>query len=451
MTVSTPPRPPRRQDPDALIEEAWQRTRQRRRRRLRLALLAALFVALAAAVTIRIAGGGLISGGGGSSSGAAARGVSSPGRYWYTRTIVPAGAPVIGIAVPSAHAIVETWIGTDGTWRQRLTVPSDPGEASDTIIGGDGLFPPQANATGSTNGVPFNPRDPGDGLFTYRQLQLLPTSTVALRSRIARAVVAQTERDLNAYVLPSRNHRQIVARLRPRYFGGPAGRLQQTLIAISDLEASPLPNRVRAALFRVAESLPGVRVTAGAHDRLGRSGVAVMAGDALPLIFDPRTGSLLAGVAGVVVADGPVDSITATPAHVASINEPAGLQPLGLTVAPPSGNRATTFTAHLTVSGTLTRSARAPFLAADIFGPTGPGCFYWMSRPPFVRIPSGTTTTRGTVITRTFRLSPAVVNRRDWCPGRYQLVISPISPSAIGAAGATARERAHAAAYFTAG
>jgi hypothetical protein len=452
VTVSAPTCPPLREDPEALIEEAWQRARQRRRRRMRLALLAALFVALAAAVAIVIADGGdRTSRGGGSSSGAAVRGVFRPGRYWYTRTIVSAGAPVIAIAVPSARAILETWIGTDGTWRQRVTVPSEPAEASDTIIGGDRLFPPQANAIGSDDGVAFNPRDPGDGLFSYRQLQTLPTSTVALRSRIARAVAAQTERDLNAYVLPGRNHRQNVAGLRPRYFGGPAGQLQQTLIAISDLEASPLPNRVRAALFRVSENLPGVSVTAGAHDRLGRSGVAVSAGDALPLIFDPRTGSLLAGVSGVVVADGPVDSITATPAHVASINEPTGLQPLGLTVAPASGDRASTFTVHLTVSRTLTRPARAPFLAADMFGPTGPGCFYWMSRPPFARIPPGSTTTRGTVITYTYRLSAAAIHRPGWCPGRYQLLISPIFGSPLGDGGRTARERSHAAAYFTAG
>ena len=373
-----------------------------------------------------------------------------PVRYWYTRTVVAAGAPVIGIAQPSGRETIETWIGTDGTWRQRAIELSNASVSSDEVIGGDGLFPPQANANGSVNGVAINNRNPGDGLFTWRELQSLPTSTTALRSRIERAVAAQTTRDLNDYVLPGRHHRQIVARLRPRYFGGPAGQTGQALIAISDLEASPLPTRVRAALFAVTKTLPGVRATNGAHDALGRTGVALSQGGGLPLIFDPRTGTLLAGVSGTVVTQGPVNSITAIPKHVTPIAEPRGLRPPEMAIAPRSGAPDTTFTIHLATPIAAAHSNVAPALEANIFGPTGPGCIYWMSRPSFVHIPPGTAATRAGTVTYTYQLSASAIASLAWCPGRYQLLTSPIWHSpAPRSPGPTDQQLSHAAAYFT--
>jgi hypothetical protein len=450
VTVATPPRPSGPDELEALIEEAWQHAR-RRRRRIRIALLLAGSVALAGAIAIGTAdSGGSVSPGVRRSGAATDRSRQPAVRYWYTRTTVPAGVPVMGIAVPSGRAIIETWIGTDGTWRQRVSEPATPGASSDAIIGGDGLFPPQANATGSNNGVPFNARDPGDGLFTYRQLQSLPTTVPALRSRIQRAVAAQTERDLNAYVLPGKRHRQIVARLRPRYFGGPAGQPGQALIAISDLETSPLPPRLRAALFAVAQSLPGVRSVAGERDALGRSGIGLSAGGELPLIFDPRTATLLAGVSGTVVAHGAVNAITVIPKHLAAISEPAGLTAPQLAIRPRSGSPSATFTIELTAPTTPAQPDRAPALFANLFGPTGPGCVYWMSRPSFARIPPGTATTTAGSITYTYQLSPAAIGRMAWCPGRYQLLIAPISQSQPPAsANEIQHQLVHAAAYFT--
>ena len=451
MTVTAPPRPPEPDELQALIEEAWQHARRRRRRRIRIALLVAGIVAIGGVVdAIGSADGGRSLTGGSRPSGAAVTRAGLPVRYWYTRTVVAADAPVIGIAQPSGRETIETWIGTDGIWRQRAIELSNASVASDAVIGGDGLFPPQANANGSVNGVAINPRNPGDGLFTWRELQSLPTSTAALRSRIEPAVAAQTTRDLNDYVLPGRHHRQIVARLRPRYFGGPAGQTGQALIAISDLEASPLPARVRAALFAVAKTLPGVRATNGEHDALGRTGVALSQGGGLPLIFDPRTGTLLAGVSGTVVAQGPVNSITAVPKHVTPIAEAHGLQPLQMVIAPRSGARDTTFTIHLATPIAAAHSNVAPALDANIFGPTGPGCIYWMSRPSFVHIPSGTAATRAGTVTYTYGLSAGAIASLAWCPGRYQLLTSPIWHSpAPRSPGPTDQQLSHAAAYFT--
>ncbi len=127
--------------------------------------------------TIESADGGRSLTGGSRPTGAAVRVAGLPVRYWYTRTVVAAGAPVIGSAEPSGRETIETWIGTDGTWRQRVIEPSNASASSDAVIGGDGLFAPQANATGTVNGVAINNRNPGDGLFTPSELQSLPTST----------------------------------------------------------------------------------------------------------------------------------------------------------------------------------------------------------------------------------------------------------------------------------
>jgi hypothetical protein len=151
-----------------------------------------------------------------------------------------------------------------------------------------GLFPPQANATWSVDGMMTNGRDPGDGLFSYGQLRSLPNSVGALRDRILRAVRAQAERDLDHYVLPGPHHRAGVARLRSGYLGGRKGLAEQALIAISDLDASPVRPGVRAALLGVAKTIPGVAIITGVRDGLGRPGVAVSTAQGPRLIFLPQ-------------------------------------------------------------------------------------------------------------------------------------------------------------------
>ena len=72
---------------------------------------------------------------------------------------------------------------------------------------------------------------------------------------------------------------------------------RQELFTISQLLQLPLTADVRAALYRVAASLPGVRYDGTARDALGRTGVAVSVGPRsheLRMIFDPNTGELLA-------------------------------------------------------------------------------------------------------------------------------------------------------------
>jgi hypothetical protein len=74
------------------------------------------------------------------------------------------------------------WIGVDGSWRVRTVALAVPSQSVDMVAGGDGLFPPQANATASFNGASTNIRDPGDGLFTYGQVRSLPIDVARLRA-----------------------------------------------------------------------------------------------------------------------------------------------------------------------------------------------------------------------------------------------------------------------------
>jgi hypothetical protein len=319
--------------------------------------------------------------------------------------------------------------------------------SSDVIVAGDGLFPPQANATSSVvGGAMTNARDPGDGVFTYRQMHSLPTSVPALRARIEQAVSAQTERNVNANVPPGKHHREIVARLRPRYFRGPQGIPSLALIAISDLGASPIPPRLRTALFRTATTIPGVHATA-ARDRLGRSGVAVFT-YGTRLIFDRRTGSMLAGVSGTIVAHGAVNSIGALPDRLAPIPEPAGLEPPRLSVFPSWGGQRTVFTIRFPAPTGTRRGDRAPHLWTSMFGPTGPGCYFWTSRPPNVSVAPGSVHTAAGSPEYVYRLSASVLDRRAWCPGRYQVIITPIQPSQEAAGGVRRLPPSSAAVYF---
>jgi hypothetical protein len=92
--------------------------------------------------------------------------------------------------------------------------------------------------------------------------------------------------------------------------GSPASRRHEMFTVIGDLlRNDPLPARVRAALYRVAGRIPGIRVLGLTEDGLGRPALAVALNDTLygerdELLFDPHTANLL-GETSVVVKPGP--------------------------------------------------------------------------------------------------------------------------------------------------
>jgi hypothetical protein len=443
-------------EPEALIEEAWHRTRRRRRRWA--------LTALAVVVVFGAIGVGIVraqpSQGGAAGGRAARRGAAgaagSTGAFWYTRTITASRGPLPVVPrvmpvgekpgpVPLVYFDVgtssETWIGRDGTVRQRTVVltrrfasPADrrrwvaahqtlPGgsDGSDQISAGDDLFPATANAPSS------EPGDPGDGLFSYRQLLGLPPAPGPLAVRLERAESALNLRELNTYVRPGPAHRRTVARLARQWT-----RDQDQLYTITGLIESPVPDRVRLALVAAAARLPGVSLVP--DPPAGKIVLTETAdGSRQSLAVDAATGELrLAGqtFAGdtSVVAAGPTSSVWALPRGVTAIAPKADvLPPTGVTVTPVSGDAGTSFAVAIPVPRSARASGTAPFLEALLFGPTGPDCTFWSSQVPSAAVTGGQLMTAGGRSSYEYRLTASAVHHASWCAGRYQLEVTPVS------------------------
>lgn len=439
VTTQTPI--PLQEDPEALIEEAWDRARRRRRQQRR-AVFAGVAVVVLAAVAVVIATSGIARDpAAGGADGAGSGDTSGGVRYLYTRAVVPPNDFAIpGLEV--AGGIVETWVGSDGSWRERVTMPAGRPGSVDMIIAGDGLFPPQANATSSFDGALTNPRDPGDGLFTAKQLRTLPSSTTSLAARLEQALAAQERRDLYAYVRPGPRRRATITRLWHEFL---ASRTDSILIAISDLEMSPLPARLLAPLARVARTLPNTRVSTVPDPRGGREVRITYGGSGyggFVAAFDARSGALRQGTTGVVLAQAPVSGLRAIPASLTPIRSSVPTPP-DITLEPAMVTATSALTLRLTLPAAKSTLARAPHLMAQMFGRTGADCTFWASRPPIARIPPGAIT-GGPHPLAIYRITPHAINRSTWCPGRYQLLVSTTNSSIAG----DTVPRSFAAAYF---
>ncbi|HEX3873393.1 MAG TPA: CU044_5270 family protein [Solirubrobacteraceae bacterium] len=378
------------------------------------------------------------------------------GQYWYTRTVtsIRAPLPIIPRTIapgrpPTAPALVElvtresaeTWIGLDGTLRTRTIrlssrfasaagrarwlasgAPLPGANPADSITAGDGRFPPQASGG----------FDVGDGLLTYAQLLALPTDPKAVLQRVEAAQKALAGREAAAFKqsiqnAPGASVSQTVVPLEAT--GSAASAKQGTAIddlqTIAELLTAPLPTAVRAALFRAVATIPGVTYTSSARDPLGRAGAAVTVGRGpgqVRLVFDPRTGALLANVEGsvsssTVVVQGVVDSIRALPAGVAPVPGAAGLAPQTITVSPRTGTTTSSFA--LTLTSTTSGTARPALFSLS--GPAGPGCQASLPRmlsPPVRQGPAGPGQTGST-----YEFTAGEDGRATWCRGRYEIQI----------------------------
>jgi hypothetical protein len=381
----------------------------------------------------------------------------------------------------------ETWVGTDGTMRQRSVEVSQrfassagrarwlatgrPMPVPISIAQGDALdiassrFPSSvfgeiAPDVPPTEGPPTGagPVDVDDGLFSYRQLLDLPASGRAALARIDEAWMGLRHR-YGAMLL--RWHSP-GARLAARADLAPipkAGRSIQELLLIARLDAAPVPARVRLALVHAAAALPSATVTAG------HAGVTVSAEfphwRPASFTFDPRTGELrrgpptgggypdVPGPASTVVAQGPVGSITALPADVRPIAGvgapplwPSPSVPPAEAVTPVVGGPHTVFTVLLAAtSGEHAHSAPKAWLG--LTGSAGRG-IYNAGKPAFdrrgiflpgnqgvdpclppasLRVWSARTIDRAGTLVFVYRVAPQQLHLRAWCPGRYQLGI----------------------------
>jgi hypothetical protein len=495
--IEAPPRPAIQDDLQALIEEARRRARRRRRRTGAVVAVAALIGAGAYLLATQTSGNGT------PSSAQAPRSSPAPlrvgiGPFWYVRTIGTMRAPrcaepLAGVMNPCGSTAwfdvvmsTETWVGVDGTMRersvevsQRFASPADRARwlasgkpvpvpvsvaQGDALDVGSGHFPsPQFQAIAGQvppqEGPPTGagPVDVGDAPFTYRQLLALPIDGVAALARIKRAETALRHR----YGRMLRRWHSPGARLVARADLGPApnaGNPIQELTLIANLDAAPVPTHVRLGLFHAASALPGAAVT-----RRAGEGVTVSASyphwERVSYTFDRRTGELLTGLpmnggppdepgsTSTVVAQGPVDSITALPKHaqpIPGVGEPplwpSPPSPTIETVQPTVGGPRTVFTVLLTgVPGQ--RPGRAPTASFGVTGSAGYGIYHagrqafnhrgvFLSGnqgadpclpPTSVRVWPATTIRRAGQLVFVYRVGPQRFHLRAWCPGRYSV------------------------------
>ena len=393
----------------------------------------------------------------GGARGAIASASAVSGPVWYTRTVrsmhesLPAGGITLtrrgftrrhGPEVRfDLRVSEETWVSVDGTIRDRTVAAAVRFRSAadrtrwraygrpvpnfnsvwlgwishDGIDVAGGRFPPQP---GYQAGEWLGPsgKDVADSLFTYPQLLALPSGPAALRARLREAETALARRQASP--------------------GGPSAPVRPPpavfeLIDVGSLLAAPIPPSLRRALVNAAMTLPGAVVDRHAHDALGRPGIAVSASNGAAfqrLIFDPASGALLENAPDVTVtAQGAVGSVYALPKGVSPVHA-AGMppQPQVPTISPAAGQRATVFTVTLSPSRQQ-RSQRPPALNWLLIGTPGPRCFatFTPQLPPLTA--AGSVTHHGR-LSYTYRLTPADVHRRTWCPGRYQLLVVPADP-----------------------
>jgi len=407
------------------------------------------------------------------------------GPFWYMRTIGTMRAPrcakpLPGVMNPCGSTVwfdvvmsTETWVGVDGTMRgrtvevsQRFASPADrarwlashkPVPVPISVAQGDALdigsrhFPPPtfgaiAGYAPPVEGPPAGagPVDVGDGLVTYGELLALPADGAAARSRIDQAWTALRRRYGR---MLERWHSPGAAAVARGDFGPVprAGRAIQELTLVADLDAAPIPSRVRLALFHAAAALPGTTVTPGRP-----RGVNVTAAfphwEPASFTFDPLTGELLtglpmdggppdiAGPSSTVIVQGPVGSITSLPYGVEPIRGlgkaplwPSPPAPRAETISPAVGRPSTAFTVRL-AAAPGERAHLAPTVWLAITGSAGYGIYPGtnggsdpcLPRTP-VRVWPARTIHRAGRLVYVYRLGPERFHFRAWCAGRYQL------------------------------
>ena len=168
-----------------------------------------------------------------------------PGQYLYVNEVVAKG---LGSAQGCADApmTVQAWVAADGSGRQIGSFPARCGQLN-------------FDQSYRKGGLPWQ-------LYGYVKAGSLPTEPTALQ----RAIVQRFEH----------------GRSRP----------SATFVYAATFLNAGSPPALRAALYQVIESLPGVQNLGPATDRLGRPGQAiglVTAGARAELIFDPATTSVL--------------------------------------------------------------------------------------------------------------------------------------------------------------
>lgn len=199
-----------------------------------------------------------------------------PGEYWYVQSIdTTAGVLLSGPDDNRPRQIIDAL----GTVERQVWLGVDkPGLIVEHVVGPIRFLSVGARAQWIRDGRPAEldpvsrialPADAFD--LPYKRLVALPTNVNALQTEIKRLAGA----------------------------GSRAWKRHEMLTVIGDLlREDPVPAAVRAALYRVAAGIPGIRVLGLTHDAVGRPALAIGLDDSFDglrdeLLFDPRTAKLL--------------------------------------------------------------------------------------------------------------------------------------------------------------
>lgn len=229
----------------------------------------------------------------------------APGDYWYSSSehtaVTPAFDPTAmdspeGSA-PAAHTVLtrfrrEAWLGPDGEGRIRheQIAPPEFLDESDRQRWIDAGRPPLETGTDIDQPVvpyagddaPAEPYPFGSARLSYDELDALPTDAARLAER------------LRAFI-PDNHCTNRPSQTTPCAPGDTQMALFQMIGGL--LRETPVSPDLRAALYRVAAAIPGIRLANQHGDAGGRTGVAVSLAnphERRTLVFDPDTAALLA-------------------------------------------------------------------------------------------------------------------------------------------------------------
>jgi hypothetical protein len=209
-------------------------------------------------------------------------GLLPPGAHWHTRvdvTMRHGGASRDDFQYTTSERW-ETWQSRDGSGRERIT-PSAPVDFPTPADRSSWLAAGSPDLAESPSDRRLRPADRpfafGADSLTYAQLERLPTDPSALASTLTGMV--------------ERQRGEI-----PATFDAGQARAYLLFTLIRDSFEAPTSPALRAALYTLTSTTPGLQLSGAVTDHAGRTGTAVtvVLGDArFVLIVDPRTGALL--------------------------------------------------------------------------------------------------------------------------------------------------------------
>jgi hypothetical protein len=171
-------------------------------------------------------------------------------RYWYTEDKYECGGQLY---------TDKTWLSRYGTGVVEKSGPKNGGSCSSDLF---------------TTAIPAGTADTTFGPYTWSELFVLPTNPAKLEPEL----MADSQNTIYRHPANAAQWQQQQDSLEF---------VMQTLLC-----ETPAPPALREALFKVAATIPGVKVTGRYTDLLGRAGTALQLGT-IAIVLDPSSGVVL--------------------------------------------------------------------------------------------------------------------------------------------------------------